>query len=142
MARLVTVVLERWRRLPLLILVPGRVRTPVVVIEAVVIAAPGGTRGDIQVLEYPYLPADGPDEAANSDLPDSLPLALRREVRWIAVRPSDLGHHDLEVGEPVLCAYVLEVVVVPAPPLGVIVRVRSEERRVGKECRSRWSPYH
>src|SRR3989454_1041628 len=23
-----------------------------------------------------------------------------------------------------------------------IMRVRSEERRVGKECRSRWSPYH
>ena len=22
------------------------------------------------------------------------------------------------------------------------VDVRSEERRVGKECRSRWSPYH
>ena len=34
--------------------------------------------------------------------------------------------------------------------LGIIIyvfakgarRVRSEERRVGKECRSRWSPYH
>ena len=25
-----------------------------------------------------------------------------------------------------------------APPAGA----RSEERRVGKECRSRWSPYH
>src|SRR5258708_10855694 len=25
------------------------------------------------------------------------------------------------------------------PPLS---RLRSEERRVGKECRSRWSPYH
>ena len=25
---------------------------------------------------------------------------------------------------------------------GSIVCVRSEERRVGKECRSRWSPYH
>ena len=25
---------------------------------------------------------------------------------------------------------------------GVILLVRSEERRVGKECRSRWSPYH
>src|SRR3712207_9583865 len=25
---------------------------------------------------------------------------------------------------------------------GVVVRDRSEERRVGKECRSRWSPYH
>ena len=23
-----------------------------------------------------------------------------------------------------------------------IISVRSEERRVGKECRSRWSPYH
>ncbi len=36
------------------------------------------------------------------------------------------------------------------PPAGVTVEVpantqvivRSEERRVGKECRSRWSPYH
>ena len=25
---------------------------------------------------------------------------------------------------------------------GLIDRKRSEERRVGKECRSRWSPYH
>ena len=24
----------------------------------------------------------------------------------------------------------------------ILVRCRSEERRVGKECRSRWSPYH
>src|SRR6266851_4890961 len=27
-------------------------------------------------------------------------------------------------------------------PLGVGAGIRSEERRVGKECRSRWSPYH
>ena len=26
--------------------------------------------------------------------------------------------------------------------LAVIIVLRSEERRVGKECRSRWSPYH
>src|SRR3989440_5005701 len=26
--------------------------------------------------------------------------------------------------------------------IGLTGRVRSEERRVGKECRSRWSPYH
>src|SRR5256885_5809085 len=26
--------------------------------------------------------------------------------------------------------------------LGAFVLARSEERRVGKECRSRWSPYH
>ena len=32
----------------------------------------------------------------------------------------------------------------PAEPnTGIIFkRTRSEERRVGKECRSRWSPYH
>ena len=26
--------------------------------------------------------------------------------------------------------------------IGNLVVLRSEERRVGKECRSRWSPYH
>ena len=26
--------------------------------------------------------------------------------------------------------------------IGAAVGTRSEERRVGKECRSRWSPYH
>src|SRR3712207_7805303 len=27
-------------------------------------------------------------------------------------------------------------------PLVIEIKSRSEERRVGKECRSRWSPYH
>src|SRR2546421_5797689 len=27
-------------------------------------------------------------------------------------------------------------------PYEVVLEARSEERRVGKECRSRWSPYH
>ena len=31
-----------------------------------------------------------------------------------------------------------EVVLISLPQ----VATRSEERRVGKECRSRWSPYH
>ena len=38
-----------------------------------------------------------------------------------------------------------ELVAVPVAA-GVVIdggtRSRSEERRVGKECRSRWSPYH
>ena len=29
-----------------------------------------------------------------------------------------------------------------AKALSLIMLTRSEERRVGKECRSRWSPYH
>ena len=33
--------------------------------------------------------------------------------------------------------------IAPAPaPARTPITVRSEERRVGKECRSRWSPYH
>ena len=39
------------------------------------------------------------------------------------------------VSEPTLTVYPA------AKPNGLAV-VRSEERRVGKECRSRWSPYH
>src|SRR3712207_9263137 len=53
--------------------------------------------------------------------------------------PSDAGRAALSaVGEG------WEVVVVdPAGPVtAVLPRPRSGERRVGKECRSRWSPYH
>ena len=32
--------------------------------------------------------------------------------------------------------------VLPSPYLYISQAERSEERRVGKECRSRWSPYH
>ena len=30
----------------------------------------------------------------------------------------------------------------PKKPNSALRKIRSEERRVGKECRSRWSPYH
>ena len=30
----------------------------------------------------------------------------------------------------------------PRSTVGTVTEIRSEERRVGKECRSRWSPYH
>ena len=35
-----------------------------------------------------------------------------------------------------------QVAALPDPVGEVLAEVRSEERRVGKECRSRWSPYH
>ena len=38
--------------------------------------------------------------------------------------------------------YTLFLSTVSAVPLPKSWSVRSEERRVGKECRSRWSPYH
>ena len=38
--------------------------------------------------------------------------------------------------------FLLELLVYPFPDENLEVLKRSEERRVGKECRSRWSPYH
>ena len=57
------------------------------------------------------------------------------------LRPYDLGVPEL---------FVVLVVFTVGFAVGVAVAVlvvpaavaRSEERRVGKECRSRWSPYH
>ena len=39
-------------------------------------------------------------------------------------------------GEGSFLAFIVSLVA------GAFASVRSEERRVGKECRSRWSPYH
>ena len=56
-----------------------------------------------------------------------------------AIRASELGLNPSNDGK---------LIRVPIPPLNeerrkqMVKVVRSEERRVGKECRSRWSPYH
>src|SRR2546426_4313175 len=39
-------------------------------------------------------------------------------------------------------AFMWDSVVKPSSADGNVRSPRSEERRVGKECRSRWSPYH
>src|SRR2546426_12824984 len=53
-----------------------------------------------------------------------------------------LMHQALRLAEPLRMrgAEVAEDVRIGVIPL--LVADRSEERRVGKECRSRWSPYH
>ena len=46
-------------------------------------------------------------------------------------------------GEPVCVCELVEVLgLAQATVSHHVRRLRSEERRVGKECRSRWSPYH
>ena len=63
-------------------------------------------------------------------LTDSVGLArARRADKRNAFARLDVQVNILEDGLPFLVAE------------GDVV-VRSEERRVGKECRSRWSPYH
>ena len=73
------------------------------------------------------------------------PLTLEHEIEIASgeVRP---GERD---GLPVrLPDYMSEIVARitmearKAPEVSQSSGVRSEERRVGKECRSRWSPYH
>ena len=48
------------------------------------------------------------------------------------------GSQDLEIADTVAES----AVTATADATDVITFSRSEERRVGKECRSRWSPYH
>ena len=51
-----------------------------------------------------------------------------------------LVSNSLVRGKVDLSIWVEREVELSAAPINV--RSRSEERRVGKECRSRWSPYH
>src|SRR2546422_8495639 len=65
-----------------------------------------------------------------------------RDVAVTGVQTCALPIYVVEVGDD-LHGVVHGPVVEPvaAEPLNIVAR-RSEERRVGKECRSRWSPYH
>ena len=64
-----------------------------------------------------------------------------------------IGFGDITLLCPLgaLLAMLAQKTAIPLAVISVIVvllicivlgKVRSEERRVGKECRSRWSPYH
>src|SRR5256885_13907366 len=66
--------------------------------------------------------------------------ASQEAIERAGIDPSDI---DL-----ILCATVTPDQILPSTAcliqaqLGANKAARSEERRVGKECRSRWSPYH
>ena len=73
---------------------------------------------------------------------EAVPVLL---VDVVSVLP-DVVLSDVVLSVAVLSVVVLSVVVPSVESVEalstVIVYRRSEERRVGKECRSRWSPYH
>src|SRR5579871_2804308 len=68
---------------------------------------------------------------------ETVRLVLAR-LRPEHVQPDDLVF-STERGTPLNPSNVRNRVLIPACKAA---GVRSEERRVGKECRSRWSPYH
>src|SRR5574341_2678089 len=88
---------------------------------------------------------------------------MRQETSWFGIISKiDLSFRSRQApadslsryAKPLMLAYVLLFVVsgiATLPEYGlnwdegngdVFIGERSEERRVGKECRSRWSPYH
>ena len=78
--------------------------------------------------------------------PDSIQVLDARQQEVISLRsprllPVMLPPVATGALRQVASAGAVEVLGVHAP-VGELVHRRSEERRVGKECRSRWSPYH
>ena len=53
------------------------------------------------------------------------------------------GRYDyIETGSLISIRKNVENILIPSEERKIEMAERSEERRVGKECRSRWSPYH
>ena len=73
--------------------------------------------------------AVGASIARVKDLVDTVHIALSPAVGW----PQQTGLGDLTAVQPMSGSFAA---------MDEDACVRSEERRVGKECRSRWSPYH
>src|SRR5256885_12621445 len=96
---------------------------------------------------------------------DGMPMSTLRRRILVAASLVSLLLATLEIGTPVAAApnityqlygtrtsgwgFTNTSLTTPGPPMEVVVGdnltlnlTRSEERRVGKECRSRWSPYH
>src|SRR3989449_11764230 len=82
----------------------------------------------------------------------ALPAGLDIEVERLAPSLFPILSYNLEGGDPAtlydIARYEIKPLIARVPGVGRVegqgsgVRERSEERRVGKECRSRWSPYH
>ena len=88
------------------------------------------------------LPCLDSDEMADSRRRDlDIPRSIARALGESAVAAATAGHYffdgvrRIDWSREVAAARAARVSLPPEA-------IRSEERRVGKECRSRWSPYH
>ena len=84
-------------------------------------------------------------EARRTDEPDPVRAAAAAEqggADGITVHLREDRRHIQDADVRALRTAVRTVLNLELGAAPEIVRIRSEERRVGKECRSRWSPYH
>src|SRR2546426_12345105 len=96
--------------------------------------------------------AGGPDGRTTLALHDKGLAALEsllfakyqmyRNVYWHHAVRSATAMFKRLVRRAIATAQLEPAAVAVATDDGLIHDLRSEERRVGKECRSRWSPYH
>src|SRR5256885_17057154 len=68
-------------------------------------------------------------------------LSLSRIGVPVESSPADAGSVAYD-GDTAFHLYLREIGRTPLLTPQEEIELRSEERRVGKECRSRWSPYH
>src|SRR5258708_3218749 len=88
--------------------------------------------------------------AYNEQQVSALTLTLEGEPKLIMIHDNKEGYergHEVSFLEhltKLMHTYIKRLAVVPSTKLFKTLSYdsRSEERRVGKECRSRWSPYH
>src|SRR5260370_30854100 len=82
---------------------------------------------------------DWSSDVCSSDLPSSILRELSDEEMEAYRAP----YRDRDRRLPTLVwPRELPIEGEPADVVAIVEENRSEERRVGKECRSRWSPYH
>ena len=95
-------------------------------------------------------PQGEPDAPPRALIFDSVYDTYRGVVTYVRVVDGSLTHRDrIKMMSTGAVHEMLEVGVISPDPVkadkigvGEVGYLRSEERRVGKECRSRWSPYH
>ena len=77
-----------------------------------------------------------------SILPHRYPFLLIDRILEIERKKRIVALKNVTINEPHFAGHFPDFPIMPGVLIVEAIAQRSEERRVGKECRSRWSPYH